>query len=85
MTEVRLARALDPFDAVAEREVEGAPLPAREQEQQHRERGDTHQQHAVLRGEPLGEGREAAWHPRVHGHARQHARAVDKPRLRGDD
>ena len=48
------------------------------------ERGKSHQQDAVVRGQPLGEVGEPARHPGVVGHVGQHARPVDEAGLRGD-
>ena len=44
--------------------------------------GEAHQQHAVVRRQPLGKVGEPVRHPRVVGHVGQHARAVDEAGLR---
>ena len=44
-----------------------------------------HEQHAVLRREPVGERREAVRQPAVDRHVGHHARPVDEAGLRGDE
>ena len=53
--------------------------------EEHRDRGDAHQEDAVLRDEPVGELGEAVRHPRVDRHVREDARAVEEARLRRDE
>ena len=44
-----------------------------------------HEQHAVLRDQPVAQRGEPRGHPAVHRHVGQHARAAEKSRLRGDE
>ena len=51
---------------------------------EHQQRGAAHDQHAVERDEAVAQRGEARGHPAVERHVGQHARSIQKARLRGD-